>query len=285
MFSQDSDSQYQENIQAQLIERIQAINKKAPEYFNAVKQAKKCESDLEEKQKIRKQFQDISPQQKLFYFLIPPLLLCVYIINLLLISDATEYLVRRRFGDTQWSNLFVLIVPLVLIFFEIFLAAFNLYVQENAAFRKQYPAAKSLQFLVHLIVLVTPILLFATKFAEYATKNRLPYPHEALLILALTFLAWITDAAVVYGIKFITQAMIFFSSGLTPKRTEKKSVYWSNQTRKELQFIGDDYETYKPNLQEYDKRYPEDPLILPPFSQEAKQAIVIYLGCDPKDVL
>lgn len=167
------------------------------------------------------------------------------------------------------------------------LALVNFYIKENISEQKSYSVV--LNYLVHIIVWITPVMYAATQIAEYGNKNRFPYIHELCLIIALTALAWISDAFVVYGIRYISDAFIFFTVLLNyvgrPKRLEKKCAYWSKKARQELNIVGRNYENYKITLEKYEQYYPKDYLITIPFNHEARKTIAIYLGCNPSEII
>ncbi|MEL6579535.1 MAG: hypothetical protein AAFQ14_07280 [Cyanobacteria bacterium J06621_12] len=273
--------EYRDNTKALLKKHQQAIHEHSPRCLEAQDKAQSSESSLKAFLESSSKIRTASPTQRVLYVGVLLMIPCVYCINLLLISDATEHLAQRRFDENV--GIFALLIPLLLLTFEIIIAALNHYVQQNPAQQNQY--SPILQRLVHVVVWITPTLFFATKIAEYSSEGRLPYLDEAVLIIALTALAWISDAFIVYGIEYIIQAVTLLSYSYRKKKLQKTSAQYSKQARKELQIVGDRYESYKEVLQNYDSTYPDRPLELLPFNHTARQVIAMYLCCEPAEVV
>ena len=283
MFDSISINEFQEhcdNIRALLSNHRQIIQKHSPLYLEAQDKAEVSESNLKTFLEGSSKIRNVPATKRVLYIGVLLMIPCVYCINLILISDATEHLAQRRFGEN--AGIFALLIPLLLLAFEIVVASLNHYVQQNPAQQNKYSPV--LQRLVHVVVWITPTLFFATKVAEYSNEGRLPYLYEAVVIAALTALAWISDAFIVYGIEYIIQAIALFGYSYRRKSLQRDFARYSKKARQELRIVSEHYESYQRIIQDHDATYPDRPLKLLPFNHTARQVIALYLCCEPAEI-
>ena len=207
---------------------------------------------------------------KIGYILILFLPICAYLINILLIFRPTEYLVTQSLGRSFVATIAMYIVPLVIVVFEMGIAS-TIY----TVIDEERPSS---QRTADLLVWVTPTMLLATNLALYGAENRLPKPYELLLLVALLFLAYISDAAIVKGYRTINQAYAFVWFTWHLHHLEGEAERCHDQSDRDFQQAGQAFDRYSQNLEHYNRTYPEAPLQPLSFDDRVGTVIAQWLA-------
>ena len=207
---------------------------------------------------------------KVGYILILFIPLCAYLINILLIYRPTEYLVEQSLGINPIANFAKYVVPLVIVLFEMGLAT-TIY----TVIDKNYRPSK---LTIEMMVLVTPTMLLATNLALYGAENRLPETYEVLLLVALLFLAYISDATIVKGYRTIERAISFVWFSFRLRELGQTIKACQRQSDREFKLAGRAFDRYSQNLDNYNCTYPETPIQPLSFDDRVGDVIAKWLA-------
>jgi hypothetical protein len=260
----------QEQIRREILEDKEEIDTHSYRYHREIAESETASLALERLIDTHRDLASATLPIKVGYILILFIPLCAYLINILLIYRPTEYLVEQSLGINPIANFAKYIVPLVIVLFEMGLAT-TIY----TVIDKNYRPSK---LTIEMMVLVTPTMLLATNLALYSAENRSPQLYELLLLVALLFLAYISDATIVKGYRIIERAIsyVWFSFSLRELKQTSKSCH--SQSDREFQLAGRAYDRYSQNLEDYNRTYPEAPIQPLSFDSRVGDVIAKWLA-------
>lgn len=260
----------QEQVRREILEDKEKIDTHSYRYHREIAESETASLALERLIDTHRDLASTTLPIKVGYILILFIPLCAYLINVLLIYRPTEYLVEQNLGINPIASFAKLIVPLVLLLFEMGLATTTYTVIDKNA----QPSKLD----INLIVWVAPLMLLATNLVLYSAENRLPESYELMLLVALLFLAYISDATIVKKYRAIERAIsyVWFSFSLRELKQTSKSCH--SQSDREFQLAGRAFDRYSQNLEDYNRTYPEAPIQPLSFDDRVGDVIAKWLA-------
>ena len=217
---------------------------------------------LDDERQENEEFACATPQQIVQHCRFGLFLLASYFISLILIFDATEYLVSLVARDNGLVRIIgILLVPLAIIVMQSALGI-DVYLAERDELNSLIAKRRTAQ----VAVFITPALILGT----FLAGGNGFWPPALLLLAVRMALAYITDAYVVHNGEQAYDAKAYLAFTLKYWRLNREQQQLKQTKEGSAAEAVHHFQECQQKLAAFQRKYPESSHTLPPFSNPAQ---------------